>query len=1149
VFIDIDYSRKKYKSKIQLAKPNKEIIANLSEKFNDNISLKFGNINELNFSIPHTINDGYSLKENPNIHMIKEKMLLKLINGTQSEWFIIEEISEDGDDDTVFNVLAYSLGYELSHKRISGYEKESIKCENLLTDLLKNTGWKIGTVDAKFINMSRAFENSSNSLEAVIQAGDTFGAIIEWNTQNRTISFRDIEDIGKFKGLSVNYGKLLKSISRTRTTDELVTRLYIYGNEDISIHSVNPTGQSYIEDFSFYMFPFERDANKNVLKKSHFMSDGLCNALLDQAHFLSLESDNIKAMVDSITAKQSLIIIEESELYGLGLDMESINYRLDTAKAVENQSLITQIEAEKVLKQSEINNQQSFVNQLKSELLTIQLNLESKRASILVNSNFTSELLEELNLFIIEREWRDDRYIDVDELYEGGLEKFLEMRMPKVVVTVGIENLFDIIEEQHNWNKLVLGDSVRVTYPQMNIEYMARIIEINQDFEGGDISVTLANTNTIGDEMEQLKTLLSKSQTASTLIQNSKHKLDKITYVEGELTKLINDEWNANKNKITAGVNNQIEIGSRGIIIRNPDMPNEVVIMQSGIIALSKDGGDTWKTAIKPDGIIAERLVGKVILGTRLIIEDENGIMRFSGSLQEIFNNEGVAKVQIGEYETGKYGMRIDNGAIEIVNGLPKSQLDPIAVELWDSAGEQIQAVIDDVGDINNELTGLRNFTNVAFKDGILDMAEREALRTHIEQLNNEKSDIDAKYNQIYADTYLTGTTKTNLSTAKTNVTTGYDKAHSDLISFINTAVADSVVTSLEKTNVDNAFVTYRTRLSTLSTRFEEAIRAIEQAKADKAESDSSTYTDGKDNQTRTDLRLTSPLPTSVSLNSSGITATTTGDATKFARLDYRGLYVQGGAIDIRTSATTNRGVVLDANGLRAYNNSGVQTFSIDVNGNATFSGTLSGASGNFSGTLSGANITGATGTFSGTLSGATISGGTINVTSDVKVGTYLEVGASSTTAHVSFTNGLNSPSIYGDNNDLMIIKNSTFRIDTSTRMFFSNSPVLDFTNLSSITWGSHAPSSVTYATTAGNANQLGGVAPSGYSTSGHNHSGVYAPVSHNHDSLYSTTGHVHADNQYVKPYTTQALKLWRSATKVRVYEGASYTELTGVSV
>lgn len=73
----------------------------------------------------------------------------------------------------------------------------------------------------------------------------------------------------------------------------------------------------------------------------------------------------------------------------------------------------------------------------------------------------------------------------------------------------------------------------------------------------------------------------------------------------------------------------------------------------------------------------------------------------------------------------------------------------------------------------------------------------------------------------------------------------------------------------------------------------------------------------------RYDLRLTAPLPTSIDLDSNGITAKTT-TAGKYARMDYRGLYIAGGAIQIDgglsegqlASGVTRKMSYLDSNGL-----------------------------------------------------------------------------------------------------------------------------------------------------------------------------------------------------------------------------------------
>jgi len=57
LFIDIDYNKRQQKAKIHLAKPNKDIITHIHEKIEDSATIKLGDINELEFSIPYMTDD------------------------------------------------------------------------------------------------------------------------------------------------------------------------------------------------------------------------------------------------------------------------------------------------------------------------------------------------------------------------------------------------------------------------------------------------------------------------------------------------------------------------------------------------------------------------------------------------------------------------------------------------------------------------------------------------------------------------------------------------------------------------------------------------------------------------------------------------------------------------------------------------------------------------------------------------------------------------------------------------------------------------------------------------------------------------------------------------------------------------------------
>lgn len=129
-----------------------------------------------------------------------------------------------------------------------------------------------------------------------------------------------------------------------------------------------------------------------------------------------------------------------------------------------------------------------------------------------------------------------------------------------------------------------------------------------------------------------------------------------------------------------------------------------------------------------------------------------------------------------------------------------------------------------EIDDVNNAVINLGDTINGAFKDGIISEAEAKAIASNINILNAEKADIDAYYNKLYVNAYLTGTAKTNLLNAKTT----YNTAHTNLINSINTAIADGKTTATEKADVDAKFTAYNNALSAYQTRVGEADKAIQ---------------------------------------------------------------------------------------------------------------------------------------------------------------------------------------------------------------------------------------------------------------------------------------------------------------------------------
>lgn len=192
-------------------------------------------------------------------------------------------------------------------------------------------------------------------------------------------------------------------------------------------------------------------------------------------------------------------------------------------------------------------------------------------------------------------------------------------------------------------------------------------------------------------------------------------------------------------------------------------------------------------------------------------------------------------------------------------------------------------AVLQDISDMQSSLDNTNLYIDGAFKDGIIYEAEQRQIEAYLNTLAESKAHLDARYDQIYNDPLLVdsveSTAKADLATAKAD----YDAKYNTLVTDINTVIADTIVDDTEKTEVDTDFTTYRATIAALTTALETAVGFISQRKADIAQSNSSSYTDG----------LYGPLAERVSTAESKITQNATNIDLKVTKEDYNNTKMQ----------------------------------------------------------------------------------------------------------------------------------------------------------------------------------------------------------------------------------------------------------------
>lgn len=725
-----------------LCKPNKETIAELSEAYGKDISTNYNGIHELSFKLPYVIEKNKKFIRNDHVDMLRGHFLIRYEVGSTKEYFIISKPRNSTDDGReVKEVSCFLLPYELNKKIIRNYKEtkklyDEFGSDGILNEtLLYKSNWKIGYINEELKNTYRSIDVSEQSLVTFISdLCETYDCVVKWDTVNRTVSFYKHSEIGTDKGLSIEHGKYLRSIEEDPDFDNVTTRLYVYGKDNISINKFNPTGSDFIESFAYYMYPFERDASKNVIKHSNYMSDSLCHALLDYDVLLESKRGQFN---DLLTQKEGLLatlFTKQNELDTLNSELIIIQDNIDLALA--DKASTTTLENDKATKQSEIDVKQSEIDTINLDLDTVDSEVISVSNSISLENNFTPEQIEERSYYINEEVWLDNNYYDEKELYDEGIKRLKRISQPIISYRIDIVDFLKVVECQRDWSKLVLGDIVTIKYPNFNINIKAKIVSIRRNEDDNTIELEIANADDIKNGFVQLKDFVKTATSSSKQLDMYSSIWNKSEENETKLSEFINSKFDATKNQIQAGVNQLVEITRRGVVVRDPNDPNTYLVLQNGVMAITKDNGKTWGHAITKDGIVGERIWGRQIIS-------ESGI--FEGI--EILDSSGNKIVEIGKYidDVGdnQLGIKINGGSLEIVNGLPENQLNESSVTKWNSAesnaNEHTNLQITEVNTVTSNLqTQISDFSS----DGKFTLAEANSLEVTLLQVKKESIDL-----------------------------------------------------------------------------------------------------------------------------------------------------------------------------------------------------------------------------------------------------------------------------------------------------------------------------------------------------------------------------------------------------------------------
>lgn len=490
---------------------------------------------------------------------------------------------------------------------------------------------------------------------------NAYDCTFQFDTLNKIVNVIANKNLGEEdKGLYLSFDNYIKTIDKDEDSSEVITRLVVEGKEGLSIGSVNPLGTNYIEDFSY-------------LIKQGNMSDELQLALERYDVLTKKVHEEWYGLRDQKDTKNQRNVYLQSKLLELTEKKRvqehlRISYMKQEPKTEEIKKRLEEIKVEIDKIEAEIAIVMQEMGTIKDEIKVLDEKISKLNSSIIRENSedengkiFTSEDLEELDECIYSSKHQDDFYTTANGLYENA--KIILKEKNKMPISFKTD-LAGITKHPRGWkNVLQLG--------QKGIIDDEDIINSTEDGMVRVVGFTyIPPRKNMNDDVTNIEFTNKKKESDSALKRISD--IGK----KSDYNKTMTDFWKKNwsdSSKTNDFVKEMRETGldTASSIIRSKVGVNEISMSESGIwcidrtdgttdnqvyigcgmIGITDDGWRSAKTCIDSNGIIAQRLIGQIVFGEKLVASNEKGTFVIDGNGMTIYDELSRTRVQLGVFE------------------------------------------------------------------------------------------------------------------------------------------------------------------------------------------------------------------------------------------------------------------------------------------------------------------------------------------------------------------------------------------------------------------------------------------------------------------------------------------------------------------
>ena len=517
---------------------------------------------------------------------------------------------------------------------------KSFSCDSITLNY--ETGKMITHNNVKFINL----DTSDNWYDFLRDVETQFNCVFLFDTYNRYINVISYNTLGSQAPIELSFDSGIINLS-IEDNDLYPNALRVIGKDNLSIASENIYGGEIIYNFDWY--------------KKNIMSDELINKWDRYDEFLKISTESWKQLKKEYMLayqRQTAVINEIKSLENQLKARKSLLAGYINAGDTENQKRV-QSEIDELMKKVEsstikLKQYTDNVQNILDDLTIINNSVKMENATDSVGKIFDNDNLLEINDIITIEEYNDAYYTTSYGLYNNSIKILAERIKPHFNFKISCANFINIINNPIGWNKVFkLGDWFTLNNIPQEIlndigESDIRLVGYSLDVNKKEINNLEFTNKTLKKDYTRIasnigktaNTVIKTSNTFGNIYEDAKSTINQTkTLREGLLDLASTVATNRDSSNI-------IDIGGYGAFFIDSTNQNNGLFITNSLICITQDNFKTCKTAISSDGIAAELLIGKEILGEKLLITNEkanfvikgDGLYLYDGS-SEIESN------------------------------------------------------------------------------------------------------------------------------------------------------------------------------------------------------------------------------------------------------------------------------------------------------------------------------------------------------------------------------------------------------------------------------------------------------------------------------------------------------------------------------